>query len=346
MDVDFSTTVQVEGRKRFPDDVGRWRFREPYLPVFRNNRLVGDVQQLPLVRVEDKAGTSSAVGDPRGLAHQKSPHRIERGVAVEAVQHWLLDRTPFHDIASSNVGDWQPHRAKCWFLQQLLRGGSSKSTRGYEAGRKAVLTAAAQPPPGMRISVEGNIGCGKSELLRRLATLGYYVVPEPVVQWQPMLSLFYGAKQRWAMAMNLTALESFQTVPETAPDGGPVICERSPLSCIQVFSRLQRNEGLMTEKEWQLCQDLHDLVSWTPDVIVYLVTPVTTCLNRVHLRNRPGEEGIDFDYMTKLHNAHSFMLRYCKPEYHVVDSSKDAAVVAARVHDIIGAYVPKKLPGS
>lgn len=77
MDVDFSTTVQVEGRKRFPDDVGRWRFREPYLPVFRNNRLVGSVQQLPLVRVEDKAGTSSAVGDPRGLAHQKSPHRIE-----------------------------------------------------------------------------------------------------------------------------------------------------------------------------------------------------------------------------------------------------------------------------
>lgn len=190
----------------------------------------------------------------------------------------------------------------------------------------------------MRISIEGNIGTGKSRLLAGLRDNGYFTVQEPVADWQEMLQRFYKNKQRWALSMNLTALLSFLDVPANAPNGGLVVVERSPLSCLEVFARLQKNEGMMSEKEWQLFQDLHTITAWTPDVIIYLLSPATTCLDRVRGRARPGEEDISHDYLSKVHFAHNTMLRYFTEEFHVVDSSQDAPTVLSRVQDILKAY--------
>ena len=190
----------------------------------------------------------------------------------------------------------------------------------------------------MRISIEGNIGTGKSRLLSSLQDQGMHVFQEPVDEWQDILQRFYQNKQRWALTMNLTALLSFLTVPETSTNSGPVIVERSPLSCFEVFTRLQKNEGMLSEKEWQLFQDLHSLFAWTPDVVIYLYSPAATCLDRVRQRGRAGESEITLDYLSKVHFAHNTMLRWYTGELHLVDSSQDPPTVLSRVQDILKAY--------
>ena len=136
----------------------------------------------------------------------------------------------------------------------------------------------------MRISIEGNIGCGKSTVLDGLRSHGMEVFKEPVAEWGPLLKLFYEDKQRWAFAFNCKVLLSFVHVP---PHGktGPVVVERSPYSCRHVFAQMQSNEGQMSSKEWALFRKMHEQVGWEPEVIIYIRTPPSHCMPRISERS-------------------------------------------------------------
>lgn len=59
-------------------------------------------------------------------------------------------------------------------------------------------TLQAQPAVLLVVSLEGNIGCGKSSVLKRLAEepFRFPVVPEPVEEWWPLLQRFYDDPRR------------------------------------------------------------------------------------------------------------------------------------------------------
>lgn len=189
----------------------------------------------------------------------------------------------------------------------------------------------------MRICIEGNVGVGKSSVLAALSS-SHVIYPEPVDLWEPLLQLFYNNKQRYACAMNAQVLLHYATVPDADPRGRPVLVERSPLSCVEVFSRMQKNEGDMTEKEFQLLCDLQEDCGWTPDVIIHLTAPVPLCHARTVARGRKSEATVGEDYLNKLQFYYTTMLTWYKPELHVVDATQDSSVVAARVMDIVQAY--------
>lgn len=189
----------------------------------------------------------------------------------------------------------------------------------------------------MRISIEGNVGAGKSTLLARLAAR-WTVCPEPVDEWRELLGLFYADPTRWAFAMNAKALVSYLRVPECDAAGRPVVVERSPLSCKEVFSRLHLNEGTISSEEWELLSDLHLLRGWEPDVIVYLTSTPGVCMERVKQRGRGGEGGVTPEYLAKLQRAHVTMLRWYGKEVHVIDAAQDEDTVFRRVKDVLEAY--------
>lgn len=188
----------------------------------------------------------------------------------------------------------------------------------------------------MRISVEGNLGTGKSTLLQELGR-GWDVYPEPLAEWHALLEAFYADPQRWSLSMNLQALLSFTRVPSS----GIVVTERSPLSCKEVFARLAKNGSSMTEKEWNLFCDIHNVAGWVPDVIIYLSLPVTAALSRVQTRGRTAEQGVTQDYLNKVQFAHNTMLRWYPGELHVVDASQPQEAVVSRVKDVLDAYREK-----
>ena len=82
------------------------------------------------------------------------------------------------------------------------------------------------------------------------------------------------------------------------------IFERSPLSCQNVFGKILFEDKLLDELEWELCNSYYYDYGWIPDVVIYLQLDPQTCLQRIKKRNRPGEEDISIDYITKLHNKY------------------------------------------
>lgn len=160
----------------------------------------------------------------------------------------------------------------------------------------------------MRISVDGNIGSGKSVALAALAAAFPLVpcFPEPVDEWADLLKMYYASPSEWALAFALKVLLSFRKPAQVAT----CLVERSPLASRHVFSQLLYNEGVLACHEWDLFKEYHDVLAWKPDVILFIDTPAEVCMHRVRKRGRGGEETIDLDYLRRVEFQYATMLRY------------------------------------
>lgn len=179
----------------------------------------------------------------------------------------------------------------------------------------------------MRISVDGNIGCGKTTVLAALATAfpGVSVMPEPVRDWHDLLELYYTDPKTWALPLNLKILLSFRAA---AAHG---IVERSPLSCHTVFSKIARDDDNMDAKQFDIFKDYYEVLGWQPDAIVYIDTPLAECAARIERRRRTGEADIDLQYLRRVEFAYAAMLRDCGVPVERVDGSQSPEDVAAAV---------------
>jgi deoxyguanosine kinase len=184
----------------------------------------------------------------------------------------------------------------------------------------------------MRVCVEGNVGCGKSTALARLAELrpDLAVFPEPVEEWGDLLHKFYADPVQWALALQLRVLLSF---------GGRVagasgVVERSPLACRHVFAQLLFNEQKITREEWDLLKEYCDVLGWTPDVIVYVHTPADECHARIARRGRPAEAGVDLQYLRRLEFQYETMLRYADVPVVRLDGTTSPDALAAAIAEV------------
>jgi deoxyadenosine/deoxycytidine kinase len=88
------------------------------------------------------------------------------------------------------------------------------------------------------VYVEGNIGAGKSSLLRELAAAGHCVVQEPVEDWAEHLKLVYRDPLRLPMQCLLsTRIERLLKTLGASASDGTVYVERSMRSA-QIFADL------------------------------------------------------------------------------------------------------------
>ena len=174
-------------------------------------------------------------------------------------------------------------------------------------------------------TVEGNIGAGKTTFLERLrrewpeAT----IVLEPVGTWMTMkekdgtslLDHFYADKKRWSYTFQtaafLTRLMDTERVLETAnasATGKPtiVITERSVLTDRYVFAAMLHASGDMSDLEYDLYLRWYDrFASHVPiKGILHLTTDPTTSLERIGIRGREAEAGIQKGYLEALEVQH------------------------------------------
>jgi len=174
------------------------------------------------------------------------------------------------------------------------------------------------------ISLDGNIGAGKSTLLAeiRKSIPDLHVVDEPVDQWtalkngtgKNLLELFYEDKKRWAYTFQncaiLTRLKNIkEAVEELDTNGkGPqvILTERSVLTDKYVFAQMLRDSGDIDDLEWELYDSWFSIFSKQHQVngIIYLSTSSMTSKDRIHIRNRQGEDRIQLDYLNALDRQH------------------------------------------
>jgi len=176
----------------------------------------------------------------------------------------------------------------------------------------------------MLIFVEGQIGSGKSMLLRRLKSVigegaGITFVQEPVDEWTSIvddsgnniLQKFYTDGPRWAFTFQLMAFITRMKVLREARESHPhdiLVVERSVFSDKYCFATLAKKNGIMSSLEWDIYDKLFsELMLALIDekrAFIYVKVSVDTAISRIMKRGRPEEATITKEYLTQLHDVH------------------------------------------
>jgi deoxyadenosine/deoxycytidine kinase len=151
----------------------------------------------------------------------------------------------------------------------------------------------------MKIVLDGNIGCGKSSIIKKIIEFDSIKLPvynEPLDNWEQWIELFYSDMQKYSFGFQMRVLKSHLDKKNISSG----IFERSPLSCQRIFGELLFEDKLMTQLEWNLTEEFYNDYGWTPDIVFYLKCNPNTCYERIHQRNRNSEENISLEYIKRL----------------------------------------------
>ena len=148
------------------------------------------------------------------------------------------------------------------------------------------------------ISVIGNIGCGKTTLLKLLSSKNYEVAYEPVNDWK-FLPKFYNDMKRWCFTLQVEILNSFKMM-----DINNKIVERSPWEACHIFAKNAHNNELLSDDEYELVKNITENVGYKPEVFIYLRASPEVCMSRIYNRNRKCESSIDIEYIRQLYDLY------------------------------------------
>lgn len=170
------------------------------------------------------------------------------------------------------------------------------------------------------ISLEGNIGVGKSTLMgvleKDFSDIADFVY-EPVDEWlnildeneeKNLLDIFYEDKKRWAYTFqNVAYVTRMKRILDTTKN--VIIMDRSLDGDYNTFTKMLREEGCLNDIEWQSYLMWYNLYR---DYIgknvqksyVYLRCSPEVAIARIAKRNRSEEKSISIDYINKLHDSH------------------------------------------
>jgi len=158
------------------------------------------------------------------------------------------------------------------------------------------------------ITIAGNIGAGKSSLVRMLSSrLGWEPFFEPVAN-NPYLADFYEDMKAWGFHSQIFFLSHrLRVYRELADYRSSVILDRSLYEDAEIFARNLFTKGVMNQRDYETYEALyHSLVSFlpTPDLMIYLRASVSTLSGRIKKRGRDFEQTIKPDYLDQLNQAY------------------------------------------
>lgn len=201
----------------------------------------------------------------------------------------------------------------------------------------------------MLISIEGNIGSGKSTFCNYLKDhfSKYYnrpygvnilFVDEPVDDWvsirdssgDNILEHFYKTPEKYAFCFQMTAyisrLANLKKAIKKCKEGDIIITERSVFSDYNVFAKMLYDRGKINEIEYQ-CYRMwfkNFLEDLPYTFYVYIKTDFNNCYNRVRSRDRKGETQITKEYLESCGSYHDEWLS--KQRYILTfDGNKDTS---------------------
>jgi len=175
------------------------------------------------------------------------------------------------------------------------------------------------------ISIEGNIGSGKStflENLRQKYSNHPHIVfaPEPVSVWQSIrdetgtsiLEKFYQDQATYAFPFQMMAyisrLAVLRQLVRERDTSRPlfIITERSLYTDKHIFAKMLYDQKKIDEINYQIyLKWFHEFADDIPVTdCLYLQSDPEVCHTRIAIRARPGEEVIPLEYLTECHRYH------------------------------------------
>ena len=176
-------------------------------------------------------------------------------------------------------------------------------------------------PKRILVTIEGNIGGGKSTMIGHLRELypNYKIIDEPVDQWlgmkdsdgKSLLELFYTDKKRWSYTFQNCAfitryLSAYEALSKPITEDTVYVSERGILTDRYVFATMLRDDGYLSDIEWTLYTKWFDHFKSLVKAqgIIYITTDAHICKERIGIRGRTGEDGIPQEYLDELGMYH------------------------------------------
>lgn len=186
-----------------------------------------------------------------------------------------------------------------------------------------------QPRKGLFITIDANIGAGKTNACHAIASAATAsgtparVLEEPThhPKFNHFLERYYedlktgkntGGGFGMQMFMLCQRYEQHRLAVETAwGDQGQVIVQDRPIYGDTVFATTAMERGFMTPEEYHLYVDVYRNMSrdvMPPDVFVFLDVSPEECYDRMHSRGRSQETDVPLDYLQQLYDNYQKLL--------------------------------------
>jgi deoxyadenosine/deoxycytidine kinase len=176
------------------------------------------------------------------------------------------------------------------------------------------------------ISIEGNIGTGKSTVLKYIenqfkkeSNTNIVFLKEPVDIWesikdeagQTVIQKFYGDQRRYAFMFQVMAYISRLTMIREAirnnPNANIIVVERSLNADKNIFVQMLHDDNKIDKMEYDIYNRWYTefIDDYRVDGVIYMDTSPEICMNRVNERKRSGEEGIPLSYLERCRDYHT-----------------------------------------
>ena len=183
----------------------------------------------------------------------------------------------------------------------------------------------------MRLSIDGNIGCGKTTIINMLKNhySNINIIEENVLEWEPFLKEFYKDMKNNSLLFQMKVLEHHIISKNNSEVS---IHERSPNSCINIFGEDLYENGYLSKLDIKLMNSYNSKLGWMPDYTIYLKCSSNTCFQRYKKRNRKNEE-IPIDYLKNIESKYNKL--YEDNNIFIVDAEQNIEVVFSSVLNMI-----------
>jgi len=203
------------------------------------------------------------------------------------------------------------------------------------------------------ISIEGNIGSGKSTLFEKLKihfsnNKNIIFVREPVDIWESIqdengttiLEKFYQDQIKYSFSFQIMAyISRINLLKETIKQhpGVTIITERSLYTDKMVFAKMLYDTHKIEYINYQIYLNLFDTFKndFNVDNIIYIKTDPDVCYNRILKRARNGENNISLDYLQLCNTYHSNMVDILECDKIVLNGNVDIYENTSQLNDWI-----------
>ena len=203
------------------------------------------------------------------------------------------------------------------------------------------------------ISIEGNIGSGKSTLFEKLKihfanNKNIIFVREPVDIWEriqdengtTILEKFYQDQIKYSFSFQIMAyISRINLLKETIKEhpGVTIITERSLYTDKMVFAKMLYDTHKIEYINYQIYLNLFDTFKndFNVDNIIYIKTDPDVCYNRILKRARNGEKNISLDYLQLCNTYHNNMVDILECDKIVLNGNVDIYENVSQLNDWI-----------
>ena len=178
-------------------------------------------------------------------------------------------------------------------------------------------------PQPIIISIEGNIGAGKTTIVEKLQNKyrtneNIVFLKEPVGIWETItdkngitiLEKFYENPDKYSFAFQVMAFATRSSTIKNAIKQNPncevIICERSLEADNNIFAKMLKDDNKIGEVEYQIYELFYNNSKDNIHLngVIYIDSSPNVCLERINKRNRNGESDIEYEYLKKCKEYH------------------------------------------